>query len=135
MTQAAPVASTSERLSPSTRPARTTVTTGSKVDTMLAVGAPTRSIPAKRAAIGTTVAMAAMRATDVQPSAVLGYGSPPRTRPAAVKEAVAPVATRAASSNGVDGGHHPLAGQDVAGVDGGGAEAQGQPGGIDPAGQ
>ena len=77
MTQAAPIASTRERHSPRKRPASTTVTTGSNVDTMLAVGAPTRSMPAKRPAMGMTVATAAMMATDSQSPAVRGWGRPP----------------------------------------------------------
>ena len=100
ITQAAPIASTSESVSPSTSPASTTVTTGSNVDTMLAVGAPTRAMPAKSATMGTTVATAAMTATEDQPSAVRGWGRPPLTRPATVKDAVAPVATSAARSTG-----------------------------------
>jgi len=76
-TPAAPVASTSVRVSPRKSPASTTVTTGSKVETMLAVEAPTRSMPAKRAAIGTTVATAAMTATESQAAAVSGWGRPP----------------------------------------------------------
>ena len=100
MTAAAPASSPGPSRSPSSVTASRTVTTGSSVEMMLAVGAPTRRIPAKSVTMGTTVAAVATRTTAARPAGERGRDRSAPTAPAAVKATAAPVETRAARRSG-----------------------------------
>lgn len=73
------------------------MTTGSTVDRIDAVAAPTRSMPSMNATTGRTVENSAIAAIHSQPPAV--NVSAPLTSPATVNVAAAPVATSAPSRN------------------------------------
>ena len=102
---------------------------------MLAVGAPTRWMPAKRATMGTTVATPAMTATAVQPSAVRGWGRPPLDEPGDGEGDGRAGGHQRGQQHRMHGRHHPFAGQDVAGVDGRRSQTEGQADRVDTAGQ
>jgi hypothetical protein len=73
---------------------------GSSVETMAARPAPMRSMPARKAARGSTVESTARAAIQAQPSRPKSKCRPPVTAPATANVAAAPAHTRAASRSG-----------------------------------
>src|SRR3954454_806481 len=101
-TSAAPSACSTASVSPKTRNARNTVTTGSTVARIDALLGPTRRRPAKKKPIAANVETNAMQTSHSQPSAVtLAVSSWPSTDDPIVSVTAAPLHTRADSKYGL----------------------------------
>ncbi len=79
---------------------RPTVTTGSMVETMLAVDGPTRARPSVKAVTAPTVEISASATIHAQPAAAKRTSLPPVSRPAVHIATAAPVVTSAPRRNG-----------------------------------